>query len=128
MEPLDENERIKEIVKAARARTNFQHKELAEGRWGEIPFNLQMGNIGSEVSRSLKWREKGNEKRMDAAINRALELFDLSIRFNHDPAKLKELCRAREEFCDYFFGGNYFQTDPARMQRYYDQFVTMSVK
>ncbi|MBR3264149.1 hypothetical protein IKF94_02895 [Candidatus Saccharibacteria bacterium] len=107
----------------------FEHKELAEGRWGEIPFNLQMGNIGSEVSRSLKWQEKHNERRMNAAIDRALELFDLSIKFNTgNHAKLKEVCRAREEFCDYFFGENYFQTDPRKMQRYFDQFVTMSLR
>ena len=106
----------------------FQHKGLANGGWAEIPFNLQMGNIGSEVSRSLKWKEKGNEKRMNASIDRALELFDLSMAFNKNSAKLKEVCRAREEFCDYFFGGNYFQTDPTKRQRYYDQFVTMSIR
>lgn len=108
-------------------RVGFQHQELADGRWGEMPFNLQMGNIGSEVSRSLRWRGK-NERRMNAAIDRALELFDLSIKFNKDRAKLKEICRAREEFCDYFFGDNFFQTDPKRMQKYYDQFALMSIK
>ena len=107
---------------------NYQHQGLADGGWAEIPFNLQMGNIGSEVSRSLKWKEKGNEKRMNAAIDRALELFDLSMRFNKDHAKLREVCRAREEFCDYFFGDNYFQTNPIKMQQYYDQFVTMVIK
>ena len=107
-------------------RRDYQHKDLAAGRWAEMPFHLQMGNIGSEVSRSLKWQKKGNEKLMNAAINRGLELFDLSIaaakRF---PGRLKELCRAREEFCDYFFGGNSFHTDPVKLQRYYDQFVTL---
>lgn len=106
----------------------FEHKELAEGRWEEMPFNLQMGNIGSEVSRSLKWQTKHDERRMNMAIDRALELFDLSIKSNKEHARLKEVCRAREEFCDYFFGKNYFQTDPKKMQRYYDQFVTMTVR
>lgn len=104
----------------------FQHKGLADGGWAEIPFNLQMGNIGSEVSRSLKWKEKGNEKRMNASIDRALELFDLSMKFSKKSAQLKEICRAREEFCDYFFGDNTFGTNPVQMQRYYDQFVMMS--
>lgn len=107
----------------------FIHKELAEGRWAEIPFNLQMGNIGSEVSRALKWKEKGNERRMNAAIDRALDLFDISLKFTKEAPKLKELCRARDEFCDYFFGdNNEFNTDPAKMQRYYDQFVLMRQK
>ena len=36
----------------------IQHQELAEGRWAKLPLALQMGNIGSEVSRSLKWYKK----------------------------------------------------------------------
>ncbi len=103
----------------------YQHKELASGRWSEMPFRLQMGNIGSEVSRSLRWKQKNNESRMNSAIDRALELFDLSISSTREHGKLRELCRAREEFCDYFFGDNSFHTDPAQMQKYYDQFITL---
>ena len=35
---------------------NYQHQELANGRWKEMPLALQMGNVGSEVSRALKWK------------------------------------------------------------------------
>ena len=101
---------------------NYIHKDLASGRWAKMPFYLQMGNIGSEVSRALKAKETGNEKRLDGAIVRALELFDLSLECHTGP-KLKELCRAREEFCDYFCGNNEFKTDPVKMMRYYDAFV-----
>ena len=38
----------------------------------------------------------------------------------HAEAELKEVCRAREEFCDYF-NGNSYNTDPAKMQKYYDE-------
>lgn len=34
---------------------NCEYKELSDGGWGKMPFSLQMGNLGSEVSRSLKW-------------------------------------------------------------------------
>ena len=103
-----------------------QHMGLANGRWGELPLNLQLGNIGSEVSRALKWQTRHNEKLMNGAIDRALELFDFSIKTNvYNAARLREICRAREEFCDYFFGGNSFHTQPEVMQRYYDQFVTL---
>lgn len=106
---------------------NCQHKDLAEGRWAEMSFLLQMGNLGSEVSRSLKWFGK-NEKRFVASFERALELFDLTIDAAKDDksgsrlAKLKEVCRAREEFCDYFMG-NSWGTDGQRMLRYYDEFA-----
>ena len=85
-----------------------------------------MGNIGSEVSRALKWTEKNNTKRADKAIDRALELFDFTISANqHNHSRLKEILVAREEFCDYFFNNNSWHTDPIRMQKYYDGFVMM---
>lgn len=106
---------------------NCQHQALANGRWAELPFCLQMGNVGSEVSRSLKWFGK-NEKRFQTSFERALELFDLTIECNlTQPARLKEVCRAREEFCDYFMG-NSWHTQPDIMQRYYDQFAILGRK
>lgn len=102
------------------------HGEDAHRDWLSRPITYQMGNIGSEVSRSLKWSTKGNQARADKAIERALELFDFTIEANvGNHARLTEVLKAREEFCDYFFGGNSFHTDPAKMQRYYDGFVMM---
>ena len=108
---------------------NCQHKSLADGGWAEMSFYLQMGNLGSEVSRALKWFGK-NEKRFQVSFERALELFDLTIEVADDDGagsregKLREVCRAREEFCDYFLG-NSWGTDSAKMMRYYDQFAMM---
>lgn len=104
----------------------IQHRDLANGRWAELPFCLQMGNIGSEVSRALRWYQTDKPERFQGAYERALELFDLSIAAAapHQSGRLKELCRAREEFCDYF-DRNEFHTDPVKMQRYYDQFAIM---
>lgn len=106
---------------------NCQHKTLVNGEWGRLSFYLQMGNIGSEVSRSLKWYGK-NEKRFKVSFERALELFDLTIEYaERGSGKLKEVCRAREEFCDYFLGNNSWGTDPVKMMRYYDQFAILGM-
>ena len=87
------------------------HGELiVSGRWQKMEFASQMGNIGSEVSRALSAKEKNKDKRMNSAIDRALELFDSSI---------------SEEFCSFFFGGTEIDVDPIKMQRYYDQFVSL---
>ena len=108
------------------AELKYIHSEEALKDFEMRPLTYQMGNIGSEVSRSLKWTEKGNQARADKAIDRALELFDAAIRGNlQNRACLTEILLAREEFCDYFFGGNTWQTDPVKMQRYYDGFVMM---
>ena len=103
---------------------DYIHSETLRQNWGNYSITYQMGNIGSEVSRSLKWEKANNPARAAKAIDRALELFDLTIAANlHNHARLTEILKAREEFCDYFFGGNSFHTDPAKMQKYYDGFV-----
>ena len=94
--------------------------------WITHSILYQMGNIGSEVSRALKWTKKGNGIRADKAIDRALELFDFTIEANiGNHARLTEILTARDEFCDYFFNQNSYRTDPAQMQKYYDGFALM---
>lgn len=112
-------------------RIDFQHQDLAAGRWAEMPFSKQMGNIGSEVSRALKSQRKGRLERAEKAFFRALELMDLTIDAARNEgvrsrAKVRELCRAREELCDYFSGENQFMTNPENLCRYYDQFALVS--
>ena len=100
-----------------------QHKNLEE-EWKSKSLAYQLGNIGSEVSRAIKNQNK--PARFQGAFDRALELFDLTIDCTPRTSlgTLKELCRAREEFCDYF-NGNSFGTDPKKMQKYYDDFVSI---
>lgn len=100
-----------------------QHKNMAAGRWQDLSIAQQMGNIGSEVSRSLKNQSKPH--RFKASYNRAIELFDLSLKYCSSEAKRKEIELAKFEFCDYF-GEKILMTDPAKMQKYYDQFASIS--
>ena len=77
------------------------HPELAGGRWHTMTIAEQLGNVGSEYERALRWKEKGNAKYFERALARLLELLDLTIA---DPRwrnhRLKELCRVREFICD----------------------------
>lgn len=67
-------------------------------RWAEMPFIVQMANIGSEVGRTFKWKRKGNENMAKGAFVRALDLFDLTIAVGRisEPFSL----RARDQFCE----------------------------
>ena len=105
---------------------NYIHSDEVRADWGDHSIAYQMGNIGSEVSRSLKWTEKGNSARANKAIDRALELFDFTINANvGDHGRLTEILKARDEFCDYFFNNNSYNTDSTKMQKYYDGFAMM---
>lgn len=108
------------------AQINYIHSEETRLDWPNHPIAYQMGNIGSEVSRALKWTAKNNQPRADKAIDRAIELFDFTIAANtNNHARLTEILKAREEFCDYFFNNNSYHTDPLKMQKYYDGFAIM---
>ena len=99
---------------------NYQHKELAQGRWFKLSFFEQMANIGSEVERAMRWRNKANQKYSQPAFERALELLDLTISDSKNLKRLKELTRTREALADYFaFNNDYHSTDKSWSNYFY---------
>ena len=54
------------------------HGTLAAGRWQTMSLMEQLGNVGSEVERAIRSHSAGNTARFDHALDRALELFDLT--------------------------------------------------
>jgi hypothetical protein len=102
---------------------NYQHKDLASGRWAKMSFIEQMANIGSEVERALNWKAKDNAAYCRLAAERALELLELTIEGLKDFARLKELTRVREAIADYFFGANQFGSTDALWRSYFSHFA-----
>lgn len=102
---------------------DYQHKDLALGRWSNMPFLEQMANIGSEVERALNWQAKRNDAYSRKAIERALELIDLSLDSVKTPARLKELARVREAIVDFFIGLNQFNSTDKLWRGYFLPFV-----
>ena len=81
------------------------HREAAAGRWYELSLVEQLGNVGTEVARAARAREAGNESRAWKALERALELFDLTTADERwRGPKRREICRAREVVCDSLVG------------------------
>ena len=98
------------------------HKELASGRWFELTLMEQLGNIGGEISRAIKWRER-DEKLFMGAIERALELFDLTLSDARWRGRRKEIGRARELLCDTVYGDNAYSTTLEDLDRYFLHFA-----
>ncbi|HNU96646.1 MAG TPA: hypothetical protein PLF70_00215 [Candidatus Portnoybacteria bacterium] len=99
---------------------NYQHKELANGRWNEFNFFQQMANVGSEVIRAINWRERNKEYSM-MAVDRALELLDLTIqdKKNQQKYRLNELLRLREFLADYFYFDNVYKSTDVNFNNYF---------
>ncbi len=101
---------------------NVQHKDLAAGKWNSLSFFEQMANVGSEVERAMKWREKGNSQYSQMAFERALELLDLTVADAKNKKRLKELLRLREVLADYFAFDNTYQSSDKSFQDYFYAF------
>ena len=100
-----------------------QHRELAAGRWYQFSLVEQLANTGSEVERALNWRQRGNVEYSTRAIERALELLDLTIADARHRGRLRELTRVREVLVDYFYADNRFGSSPARWRTYFNAFA-----
>jgi hypothetical protein len=102
---------------------SHHHKELADGRWNLLSFAEQMANIGSEIERTISWKQKGRPEISSRAFERALELMDLTIADEKNRARLKELTRVREALSDHFYFDNFYQSTPESWQRYFHSFL-----
>lgn len=100
----------------------YQHTQLADGKWQQLSLVEQMANIGSEVFRAIKWREKSNENYSHSACNRALELLSLSIDDPKNRSGLKELTRNYEFIVDFFLGDNIYQSTNQQFEKYFLSF------
>ncbi len=73
-------------------------KELENmaSKWFEMSLMAQLGNVGSEISRAINWRNKNNIEQTKKAFFRALELIYLTIedkKTSKDYAKSPECAR-----------------------------------
>ena len=94
------------------------HKELAKEKWFQLSLCEQLGNIGSEINRALRWKDRDKDNFEDA-VNRALELFDLTLKDPRWKKRLKEIARARELFCDAITGGKEYKSSLQDLDRYF---------
>jgi len=101
---------------------DYFHKSLAAGRWQKLSLAEQMGNIGSEVSRALRWERK-DEKLFQNAVDKAMELFELTLADPRWKGRLREIARAKEVFCDAVLGGKEYQSSLKDLERYFFYFA-----
>ena len=98
-----------------------QHLELAAKGWLQLSLEEQLGNIGSEVSRSIKAR--GTHARYWGAVSRALDLFYLTIEDSRWKGRRKEILRIRELFCAAALGSDEFKTSLEDLDKYFLYFA-----
>jgi hypothetical protein len=100
------------------------HKDLTPERWFRFSLFEQLGNVGSDIERTIRWRNKGSAEDSQFAFERALELLSFTIL---DPknkgTSLKELVRVREMLIDHFVYDNEYGTTDEFWQNYFFDFA-----
>ncbi len=99
-----------------------------KNKWATMDFISQMANIGSEVGRTLKWKQRGNTTLAQNAFIRALDLFDLTIEVGRNngsqssrDSMLREILMARDQFCEEYLSEDNNAIAPS--ERYFSQFA-----
>ncbi|HLD61694.1 MAG TPA: hypothetical protein VI998_01845 [Patescibacteria group bacterium] len=100
----------------------FKHKNLARGAWHEFSLIEQMANVGSEISRAVLWQNK-DEQVFKNAVDRALELLDLTIQDSRWRKRLKEIVRVREMLIDALGGGKEYGSSFESLDKYFLSFT-----
>ena len=91
--------------------------------WFAMPISMQISNIGSEVSRAIKWKEKGNDSRKESFCRKAVSFLRLSLEDPKNVHRQDELSFCIEELEDYFLGENIYGTTDEQLHKYYDAFI-----
>ena len=91
-------------------------------KWFTMPVGEQISNIGSEVERALRYKDK-DERKMLNFLNKAIELIERSQIDPKNIHRIRELGFCKEELIDYFIGENIYGTTEDMLRRFYDSFI-----
>ena len=98
------------------------HVELE--KWAALDILNQMGNIGSEVGRSIKAKNDGDQERFEGALKRALDLFDATteVLTAQQSPRVREVLLAKYQYLSLFFARRRSE-DPVSLENYFMQFA-----
>jgi hypothetical protein len=99
------------------------HRQLTLKHWSSFSLFEQLANVGSEVERTIAWKNKQNLTYSQNAFFRGLELLDFTIADSKNRTRLKELCRLREILVDYFFFDNEYKSTDELWHKYFYAFT-----
>ncbi len=92
---------------------------MIKEKWLKMSLAQQMGNIGSEFSRMISLKQKGDLKNAQNSFDRVLELLDLTI----SQRKNRELFKLREIICDLFLNKNNYNVSSEYLKKYFINFA-----
>lgn len=98
------------------------HQNLSAGAWEKMSLAEQLGNIGSDIHRALRWQQT-DPGSYNQSVMRAMELLDLTIRDSRWKTRLKELTRIQEVLGDAITGGTLYASTLEKLDNYLTHFA-----
>ena len=101
---------------------------ISQHRWQNLTFYQQLGNVASELSRAIKFKDHDDIEHMNSSLWRLLELLELTIDDRKNKSRLRELCRFREVLCDWYCQTRLYDVDPESLKNYALNFAMLARK
>lgn len=96
--------------------------------WNRMPLAVRLGNIGAEVARMGNFYKIGKRAAAEKALERALELIDLTIQADNPKPVLRELLRLREAVAQVLFSSKEFLVSEESLNQYFLPFALLARK
>ncbi len=90
-------------------------------KWKQMSIAQQMGNMGSEFSRMVSLKRRGNPIYAENSFKRLMELLELTI----SQRKNKELLILKEVLEDLFFDENKYDVSTDSLRKYFINFALL---
>lgn len=94
------------------------HQQLAAGRWLQMSLAEQIGNIGSEFSRARNAEQRQDDEQRNKALERAIDLIDLTLACPYHWTRLKEINRLRELTASQYIKSDEYQVTLQELEDY----------
>jgi len=99
-------------------------------KWGNLSICEQLGNIGSEVGRAFNAKRNKDERRMEGAVNRALDLFlataEVLIKEKTHIYRAREVLIARDQFMAILYDDDFNDEEAGKIENYFMNFACIS--
>lgn len=94
-------------------------------RWASMNIFEQMGNIYSEVGRSIIAKQRNRQEDCDFAVIRALDLFDATVDdlVKQRSPRIKEVLRAKDQYLHAIYDPSSKQETLTSIDRYFMQYA-----
>lgn len=93
-------------------------------RWQRLSLREQIGHVTSEIARARGWEERRDVLSRNKALERALELVDLTLGCTNG-LRRRELARFREVLCDCLIQSGLYRVSLLDLERYGFSFLKM---